>query len=91
MGFCVSGRLKWQTHESYRSNVDLRSRIKLQICYRGLINPYRVAHGGAAGRQLTSSQREALAAVDSSAPRRDGLVPVRTGLAWATLSGEPPR
>lgn len=48
-------------------------------------------HGGAsggaaaAGRQLTPSQQAAQAAVASPSARADGLLPVRTGLAWAAL------
>lgn len=44
------------------------------------------AGGGAAGgQQLTASQQAAQAAMTNTAARADGLVPVRTGLAWAAL------
>jgi len=45
------------------------------------------AGGGASsgGQQLTASQQAAQAAMTNTAARSDGLVPVRTGLAWAAL------
>jgi hypothetical protein len=43
------------------------------------------ALSAAGGQQLTASQQATQAAISNTAARADGLVPVRTGLAWAAL------